>query len=61
MARSPCRNAGLCLEHVYQTRLLLLGSRGRRRCVDSDARRLVIDQMLERPAALDVHKERVTA
>jgi hypothetical protein len=45
MARSPCRNAGLCLEHVHQTRLLLLGSRGRRCSIDRDAGRLVMDQM----------------
>src|ERR1035437_1941678 len=49
-----------CLEHVYQTRLLLLDPPG------GDVRLTAIgrwrmDQVVERPAALDVHKEQVTA
>ncbi len=49
-----------CLEHVYQTRLLLLGSLGGDVVFDRD-QEAVMDQMVERPAALDVHKEQVTA
>jgi len=49
-----------CLEHVYQTRLLLLGSPG------GDVMSLAmrggeVDRVVERAGALDVHKEQVTA
>jgi transposase len=49
-----------CLEHVYQTRLLLLGSPGGD-VMSFAMRGGEVDRVVERAGALDVHKEQVTA
>jgi transposase len=50
-----------CLEHVYQTCLLLLDPPGGDLVLIAMWGGGGVDQVLERPAALDVHKEQVTA
>jgi transposase len=50
-----------CLEHVYQTRLLLLDPPGGDVVLIAIREVGSMDQVLERPAALDVHKAHVTA
>jgi len=49
----------VCLEHVYEIRLLLLGSPGGGDVIERGGR--IMDQVVERAGALDVHKEQVTA